>query len=149
MFQMKYLQCSKSCLLNEAIISTESRIRIDLVRHWLLFGGLRLPWREFTSFSHSALHGLIVASVLTALLALSACFLALDAFKDDSRVRHTPAVLQWLGTPLKVVRDYAGGLWGKFRRRRERKGAEAKLLVTDPESLEFHDHEMGIRVRPM
>ena len=72
----------------------------------------------------------------------------MDAFKHDSRVKHRPVVWLWFGRPFQVVKEYVRGLVGKIRRRRERKGAEAKLL-NDPEGLVFNDHEMGIRVRPM
>ncbi|OGM45563.1 hypothetical protein ABOM_006484 [Aspergillus bombycis] len=85
----------------------------------------------------------IALAVLTALLGLCACLLVAHAVIADNPAISAPvgAALQWLGKPFKSA---AG--WGKGK---ERKEAEAKLLATDPEGLEYVDHEMGIRVRPV
>ncbi|KAE8368941.1 hypothetical protein BDV27DRAFT_153575 [Aspergillus caelatus] len=88
----------------------------------------------------------IALAVLTVLWGLCACFLVAYAMIADSPATSAPlgAALQWLGKPFKSA---AG--WGKGRRSKERKEAEAKLLATDPEGMEYVDHEMGIRVRPI
>ncbi|KNG83273.1 hypothetical protein ANOM_008533 [Aspergillus nomiae NRRL 13137] len=87
----------------------------------------------------------IALAVLTALLGLCACLLAVYAVIADNPATSAPAgaALQWFGKPFKSA---AG--WGKGKRSKEGKEAEAKLLAPDPEGLGYVDHEMGIRVRP-
>lgn len=54
--------------------------------------------------------------------------------------------MQWLTKLFTFAIDYVKRLWGKARHDNERKEAEANLLPSDPEALEY---EMSIRTRPI
>ncbi|KAE8312048.1 hypothetical protein BDV41DRAFT_589203 [Aspergillus transmontanensis] len=91
----------------------------------------------------------IALAVLTTVLGLCVCLLVAHEVISNNPATSPPAAAQWLTKPFKFGKDYVRRLWSKSGRDKERKEAEAKLLPTDPEALEYIDHEMAIRNRPI
>ncbi|RMZ40886.1 hypothetical protein CA14_001366 [Aspergillus flavus] len=91
----------------------------------------------------------IALAVLSIVLSLCVCLLVAHTVISNNPATSPPAAAQWLTNPFKFGKDYVRRLWSKSRRDKERQEAEANLLPTNPEALEYIDHEMGITTRPI